>query len=99
RSPWLRCAGGAGRGEAVMAASVWPRVAARVALAGALVLGFSSELSAQVLVEDGVVTHMDALPKRLQGIDIEEHLDRPLPLGLQFKNTSGETVALSRYVA
>jgi protein SCO1/2 len=44
------------------------------------------------------VTHIDPLPKRLEGIDIEEHLDRQLPLGLQFKDTSGETVALSRYV-
>jgi len=73
------------------------RLAACAALAAALCLG-SSQGSAQVLVEDGVVTHKDPLPKRLQGIDIEEHLDRPLPLGLQFQDTHGETVALSRYV-
>jgi len=74
------------------------RLAAGITLAGALCLGWPSQLAAQVLVEDGVATHKDALPKRLEGIDIEEHLDRQLPLGLQFKDTSGQTVALSRYV-
>jgi len=80
-----------------MAPSSICRLAARAAFAAALCLG-SAKLSAQVLVEDGVVTHKDPMPKRLQGIDIEEHLDRPLPLGLQFKDTRGETVALSKYV-
>jgi protein SCO1 len=81
-----------------MARILWLRLAASVALAAALCVGWPSELSAQVLIEDGVVTHKDPLPKRLEGIDIVEHLDRQLPLGLQFKDTSGETVALSRYV-
>jgi protein SCO1 len=54
--------------------------------------------SAQVLIEDGIATHKDALPKRLEGIDIEEHLDRPLPLGLPFRNTRGEAVTLADYV-
>ncbi|HEU4582016.1 MAG TPA: SCO family protein [Polyangiaceae bacterium] len=75
---------------------------ASLALGVALCLG-SAALSAagagaQVVVEDGVVTRKEAPPKRLEGIDIEEHLDRQLPLGLQFKDTRGETVALSKYV-
>jgi protein SCO1/2 len=53
---------------------------------------------AQTVVEDGVVTRLEAIPKRLSGIDIEEHLDRPLPLGLDFENTSGQKVLLSDFV-
>jgi len=81
-----------------MGSALWSRLAARITLAGALCLGWPSQSSAQVLIEDGVATHKDPLPKRLLGIDIEEHLDRQLPLGLEFKDTSGQTVALSRYV-
>jgi protein SCO1 len=81
-----------------MTGSSFPQLAARMALAGALCLGWSDSLSAQVLMEDGVATHKDPLPKRLQGIDIEEHLDRPLPLGLEFRDTSGQAVTLARYV-
>jgi protein SCO1 len=74
------------------------RLAARSTLAAALCLGWALPLSAQALVEDGVVTHKDSLPKRLLGIDIEEHLDRQLPLDLQFRDTSGASVQLSRYL-
>lgn len=53
---------------------------------------------AQTIIEDGVVTRKEAPPKRLQGIDVEEHLDRLVPLGLEFQNTSGQSVRLSDYV-
>lgn len=53
---------------------------------------------AQTIVEDGVVTRMEPAPARLGGIDIEEHLDRTLPLGLEFTSTRGEAVLLSHYV-
>lgn len=53
---------------------------------------------AQTVVEDGVVTRKEAPPKRLSGIDVEEHLDRALPLTLDFVNTAGERGPLSRYV-
>jgi protein SCO1/2 len=52
----------------------------------------------QTIVEDGVVTRKEAAPKRLGGIDIEERLNTQIPLGLEFKDTQGQTVALSRYV-
>jgi protein SCO1/2 len=69
------------------------------ALGLGLALGAASlELRAETVVEDGVVTRMEAAPKRLQGIDVEEHLDRVLPLDLEFRNSAGERVALSRYV-
>jgi protein SCO1 len=54
--------------------------------------------SAQTIVEDGVVTRKEAAPKRLNGIDVEEHLDRRLPLSLEFTDTRGERVQLSRFV-
>jgi protein SCO1 len=53
---------------------------------------------AQTVVEDGVVTRKEAAPKRLSGIDVEEHLDRKLPLGLEFTDTSGQKVQLQRFV-
>jgi protein SCO1/2 len=74
-------------------------------LAGLVLLGSTlgmsvmpARASAQVVVEDGVVTRKEAPPKRLTGIDVEEHLDRPLPLTLEFSDTTGAKVPLSRYV-
>jgi protein SCO1 len=68
------------------------------ALLGLCMLGAPRAALAQTVIEDGVVTRLEAAPKRLSGIDIEEHLDRPLPLGLGFQNTSGQRVLLSDYV-
>ncbi len=53
---------------------------------------------AQTVLEDGVLTRKEAAPKRLSGIDVEEHLDRQLPLALPFVDTNGQSVQLSRYV-
>jgi protein SCO1/2 len=53
---------------------------------------------AQTVVEDGVVTRKEAPPKRLGGIDVIEHLDRALPLSLEFVDTAGQRGPLSRYV-
>jgi protein SCO1/2 len=58
----------------------------------------SGSARSQTIVEDGVVTRMEPAPARLGGIDIEEHLDQTLPLQLEFANTRGEQVQLSRYV-
>jgi protein SCO1 len=78
---------------------------AKVLLLGsALLLSFTGSCLlpaaalAQTIVEDGVVTRKEAAPKRLNGIDVEEHLDRALPLTLEFRDTEGENVQLSRYV-
>ena len=64
----------------------------------AALLAAPADARAQTIVEDGVVTRMEPAPERLGGIDIEEHLDRTLPLGLEFSDTRGEPVQLSRYV-
>jgi protein SCO1/2 len=69
-----------------------------LALLGAVATLAPSRAFAQAIVEDGVVTHKDPLPKRLNGIDIEEHLDRALPLTLPFKDTEGQSVTLAKYV-
>jgi len=70
-----------------------------VLLASGAVASFSPVAAlAQTLVEDGVVTRKEAPPKRLSGIDVEEHLDRALPLSLDFVDTSGERGPLSRFV-
>ena len=82
--------------------SRWLRAAlAPVALGSALlgsgVFGVGSA-AAQTVVEDGVVTRLEAPPKRLNGIDVVEHLDRALPLGLEFTDTSGRRVTLADFV-
>jgi protein SCO1/2 len=75
--------------------SITKRAACLMLLAG---LSLAAPASAQLVIEDGVATHKDALPKRLEGIDIQEHLDRQLPLDLPFYNTRGEAVTLANYV-
>jgi protein SCO1 len=64
---------------------------------GGVALG-PAAAQAQTVVEDGVLTRKEAAPKRLNGIDVEEHLDSKLPLGLEFTDTSGQKVQLSRFV-
>ena len=39
----------------------------------------------------------DSIPYELQGVGIEEHLGRNLPLNLEFKDEKGESVSLQRY--
>jgi protein SCO1/2 len=68
-----------------------------VLLALACLLG-AQLAPAQTLVEDGVLTRKEAAPARLSGIDIEEHLDQPLPLELEFTDTSGQSVRLAKYL-
>lgn len=58
----------------------------------------SGGASAQTIVEDGVVTRMEPAPERLGGIDIQEHLNQVVPLGLTFKTTRGQAVRLSELV-
>jgi protein SCO1 len=53
---------------------------------------------AQTIVEDGVVTRIEAAPARLGGIDIEEHPNLLMPLSLEFVDTRGTKVRLSDYV-
>jgi protein SCO1/2 len=74
------------------------RLARLLLLGGALSCLYPGAVLAQTVVEDGVVTRKEAAPKRLSGIDVEEHLDRPLPLSLEFKDTSGNVGPLSQYV-
>lgn len=60
--------------------------------------GATSAAQTQTVVEDGVVTRIEAAPQRLAGIDIEEHPDRALPRQLEFENTRGERVRLADFV-
>jgi len=61
-------------------------------LVGALVAPQAAR--GQTVVEDGVVTRMEAAPARLEGIDVVEHLDERLPLDLAFEDTAGKAVTL-----
>jgi protein SCO1 len=71
---------------------------ARALLVGLCAWGAPRAALAQTVIEDGVVTRLEAPPKRLSGINVEEHLDQALPLGLEFQNTSGQKVSLADYV-
>jgi len=84
------------RGSRVLRAALAPVLLGSV-LFGLMSFGFGSA-AAQTVVEDGVVTRLEAPPKRLNGIDVVEHLDRSLPLGLEFTDTSGRRVTLADYV-
>lgn len=74
------------------------QLAACLALAAGVSVAAPRAVSAQVVIEGGVATRMEEAPKRLQGIDIEEHLDSALPLDLAFRNARGEAVTLADYV-
>ncbi len=94
------------RGATSRASASLARVLSAVALSacsiGSLltsaIVAWPARAAAQTIIEDGVVTRKETAPKRLSGIDIEEHLDQQLPLGLEFADTSGQNVALSKYV-
>jgi protein SCO1 len=71
------------------------RITASAALGLLLLAG---QAAADPVIEDGVVTRVEPAPKRLQGVDVVEHLDAALPLELSFKDTLGQTVTLRDYV-
>jgi protein SCO1 len=85
------------RRRAVSGAALLRSALLGLVLCGSAMLGIGSA-AAQTIVEDGVVTRKEAPPKRLSGIDVVEHLDRALPLGLEFTDTSGRRVTLADYV-
>jgi protein SCO1/2 len=71
----------------------------RITAAAALgLLLLAGRASADPVIEDGVVTRVEAAPKRLQGVDVIEHLDAALPLELPFTDTQGRSVTLRDYV-
>jgi protein SCO1/2 len=46
---------------------------------------------------DAACAQVDARPTELEGIDIVEHLNQPLPLDLEFVDSAGKTVKLGDY--
>lgn len=71
----------------------------RIAMAAVLAVSLHAVgARAQTVVEDGVVTRLEPPPKRLEGLDVTEHLDTELPLGLAFADERGRAVTLADYV-
>lgn len=71
----------------------------RIAMAAVLAVSLHAVgARAQTVVEDGVVTRLEPPPKRLEGLDVTEHLDSKLPLGLPFTDERGRAVTLADYV-
>jgi protein SCO1 len=71
------------------------RFFAAAALGLSLVAG---RAGADPVIEDGVVTRVEPAPKRLEGVNVIEHLDAQLPLDLAFSDTRGQRVTLRDYV-
>jgi protein SCO1 len=56
---------------------------------------FAAAAHADPYVEGGVPTRMEAAPKRLKGVDVEEHLESFLPRDLVFRDSTGRTLTLA----
>lgn len=52
---------------------------------------------AKPVAPDQIPDRADALPKQLEGVGVDEHLDRPLPLDLEFRDETGKSVRLGDY--
>jgi protein SCO1/2 len=65
----------------------------RVACMLACVLG-SASLGAAPVPPDKIPDRQDAVPKQLEGVGVDEHLERVLPLDLEFVDEAGRRVRL-----
>ena len=64
----------------------------------ALWLGtLSSPLLAKPIAPEERIERTEALPKRLQGVDVVERLETKLPLGTRFRDETGRQVTLGDY--
>jgi protein SCO1/2 len=59
---------------------------------------FAGRAGADPVIEDGVVTRFEPAPKRLEGVNVIEHLDAQLPLDLAFTDVLGKAVTLRDFV-
>jgi protein SCO1/2 len=72
----------------------------RLAVVAALSLLLQAGVgAAETVVEDGVATRKDAVPKRLENVNVVEHLNTALPLDLPFSDSDGKAVTLRDYVS
>jgi protein SCO1/2 len=54
----------------------------------------AAPLSAAPVAPEDVPDRQDAIPKQLEGVGVDEHLDRALPLDLEFSDETGRKVKL-----
>lgn len=54
----------------------------------------AAPLAAAPVAPEDVPDRQDAVPKQLEGVGVDEHLDRQLPLDLEFVNETGQKVKL-----
>jgi len=66
-----------------------------LALLGALML--TSAARADLVPDSQQVERKDALPRRLVGVDVKEHLAEPVPMDLAFEDENGQAVTLKDY--
>lgn len=67
----------------------------RAALLAALLLATAPAVAAPVAPSERV-ERTDAVPQQLRGVDVQEHLGRPLPTALPFRDELGKTVRLEQ---
>jgi protein SCO1/2 len=65
----------------------------QISIAAALLVLFSCTAYAQIMTEPPA----DRLPPQLNGVGIEQRLNQKIPLGLAFRDETGQTVRLSEY--
>ena len=76
------------------------RQALHLAFAAALSILLQAGASvAETVMEDGVATRKDAVPKRLESVNVVEHLNAALPLELPFSDSDGKSVTLRDFVS
>jgi protein SCO1/2 len=63
----------------------------------AAALLFAPAARADLVPESQQVERNDALPRRLVGVDVKEHLDTPVPTNLAFEDEDGKPVTLKDY--
>lgn len=63
-------------------------------LAGLLV---TAPAAAEPVPQGELLDRMEPTPKQLTGVDVEEHLGRPLPKNLAFRDATGKPVTLGDY--
>lgn len=73
------------------------RSAFRAVLAAALVWMMPLPAAAAPVAPSEIADRTDRVPKRLQGVDVNERLGRPLAKGLRFVDQDGRNVALGQY--
>ena len=66
-------------------------------VAGLLLVASPRGARADLVPQSEQVERKEALPRRLVGVDVKEHLSAPVPMDLAFEDENGKPVTLKDY--